>query len=149
MFNQDVSEEVIKASKSWIGVEDDINNKNWEVVEEKCTPMLNQSAYDILKQRKRIGGNWSVDFAVFSRKQRDGLRKILGSDLIFIVLNMTKQCQEKRLIDRHGNDKEIIDLLKMLHTMYEPGENDEENTYNVTITEDMCPEDVVQKFLEI
>ena len=148
MYNQDVSEEVIKAAKSWIGVEDDINNKNWEVVEEKCTPMLNQSAYDILKQRKRIGGNWSVDFAVFSRKQRDGLRKILGSDLIFIILNMTKQCQEKRLIDRHGNDKEIIDLLKMLHTMYEPGENDEENTYNVTITEDMCPEDVVQKILE-
>ena len=32
--------------------------------------------------------------------------------------------------------------------MYEPGENDEENTYNVTITEDMCPEDVVQKILE-
>ena len=110
--------------------------------------MLNQSAYDILKQRKRIGGNWSVDFAVFSRKQRDGLRKILGSDLIFIVLNMSKQCQEKRLIDRHGNDKEIIDFLKMLHTMYEPGENDEENTYNVTITEDMSPEDVVQKILQ-
>ena len=44
MYNQDISEEVIKAAKSWIGVEDDINNKNWEVVEEKCTPMLNQSA---------------------------------------------------------------------------------------------------------
>ena len=127
----------------------DVQNGNWEAAEEKVKPMLHLGAYDILKQRKQIGGNWSVDYAVFSRKQRDGLRKILGSDLVFIVLNMTKECQEKRLISRHGNDKGIIDFLTMLHTIYEPAGDDEENTYNVTITEDMSPEDVILKILEI
>merc|ERR1712141_219927 len=103
---KDVSEETVKAAQGCLGIDGDIKKGNWEVVEEKCTPLLNCGAHDISKQRKRIGGNWLVDFAVFSRKQRDGLRKILGSELIFVVLNMTKECQEKRLIDRHGNDKE-------------------------------------------
>ena len=61
---------------------------------------------------------------------------------------MTKECQEKRLINRHGNDKMAIDFLTKIHTMYEPAGDDEENALNVTITEEMSPEDVVQKVLE-
>ena len=61
---------------------------------------------------------------------------------------MTKECQEKRLIDRHGNDKMAIDFLTKLYAMYEPAGDDEEKALNVTITEDMSPDDVVQKVLE-
>ena len=123
-----------------------VRNGNFKAVREIFEPILRLCAYDIIKQRKRIGGNWSVDFAVFSREQRDSLRKILGSNLIFIVLNMSKEYQEKRLINREGNS--VIDFLTKIHHLYEPAENDEENTYNVTITEDMSPEDVVKKILE-
>ena len=38
-----------------------------------------------------------------SRAQRDLIRNILGPDLVFVVLNMTKECQEKRLHERHGD----------------------------------------------
>ena len=123
-----------------------LHKGNLEEIEEKFEPILHLGANDISKQQKRIGGNWLVDFAVFSRKQRDALRKILGTDLIFIVLNLTKEYQEKRIIGRHGK---AIDTLTKMHALYEPAGDDEENTYNVKVTEDMSPEDVVQKILEI
>ena len=59
-------------------------------------------ANDVLMQRKRIGGDWSVAFTVFSRKHRDAIRKILGSDVIFIVMNLTEDYTKKRILSRHG-----------------------------------------------
>ena len=119
---------------------------NLEGVEEMFDPILTLGANDILKQHNRIGGNWSVDFAVFSRKQRDALRNILGKNLVFVVLNMTKEHQEKRIIARHGK---TIDAITNMYALYEQAGDDEENTHNITITEDMSPEEVVQKILEI
>ena len=76
-------------------------NGNFENMEEIMVPYLDAAAKDIVKQRKRLGGDWSIAFAVFSRSQRKLLRKLLGKDLVFIVLNMTKECQKKRLESRH------------------------------------------------
>ena len=120
-------------------------------IEDKFEPMMRIIAEDIFKQRKRIGGDWSVDFAVFSRKQRDMLRKILGPDLIFIVLNMTVECQKERLVGRHGKGEEskaAIDFMTKIHALYEPAGDDEENSFNINITNNMSREDVVQKVLE-
>ena len=36
-----------------------------------------------------------------------------------------------------------------MHKLYEPGEEDEENTFNVSIEEGMTREDVMQKVLAI
>ena len=36
-----------------------------------------------------------------------------------------------------------------MHALYEPAADDEENAYNVTITEDMSPDDVIDKVLEV
>ena len=121
-------------------------------IEDKFEPMMRIIAEDIFKQRKRIGGDWSVDFAVFSRKQRDMLRKILGPDLVFIVLNMTVECQKERLIGRHGKGEEskaAIDFMTKMHALYEPAGEDEENSFNINITYDMSPDDVVKKILHI
>ena len=110
--------------------------------------MLHLCAHDISKQRKRLGGNWCVDFVVYTRKQRDDLRKILGPDLIFIVLNISKEYEEKRLKER-GEDDGFIDFVLAIFQTSEAAGDDEENAYNVTITEDMSPNDVVKKILEI
>ena len=40
-------------------------------------------------------------------------------------------------------------MLVKLYALYEPAGDDEENAYNVTITEDMSPDDVVERVLEI
>jgi len=49
----------------------------------------NLMAEDILKERQRIGGDWMSAFAVKKRLDRDMLRKVLGDDLIFVVLDIS------------------------------------------------------------
>ena len=90
--------------------------------------------------------------AVFSRRQRDKLRKIIGPDLVFIVLNMTKECQMKRIKGRHGDSPMLEEFMRVLvkyAEMCEPAGDDEENAFNVTISEDMSKDDVVKKVLEV
>ena len=109
-------------------------------------------ANDILKQRQRIGGDWSIAFAVFSRKQRHIIRKILGPDVIFVVLNLTKDCTKKRLAGRHGDgdlaDKITNTLLEM-HKFYEKAGEHEFKSFNIMIEEDMNADNVIDKVMDI
>ena len=73
-------------------------------LEERLQPFYVAMARELVKQRKRIGGDWGIAQAVFSRAQRDQIKRDLGSDLIFVVMNLTKECQHKRVTGRHGDD---------------------------------------------
>ena len=124
-----------------------------EEMNEKMSPMFHEMALDICKQRKRLGGDWAIAQAVFSRAQRDQIRKIIGPDLIFMVLNLTKECQSKRLENRHAGDgdevgAQMADMMKRFYDLYEPAGDDEENAFNIGITEDMSIEDVVEAVLK-
>ena len=77
---------------------------NMDEMNEKVLPMLHEMALDVSRQRKRLGGNFAIAQAVFSRAQRDQIKKDLGPDLVFIVMNLTKECQSKRVTGRHGDD---------------------------------------------
>ena len=105
----------------------------------------------MVKQRKRLGGNWAIAQAVFTKAQRDILRQHIGSDLIFIVLNLTRECQKKRLAARHGDDihEDLVQMLEKFYDLFEKAGEDEPNTYNLTITEDMTVDDVMNKIFDI
>ena len=113
--------------------------------------MYQEMAKDISKQRKRLGGNWAIAQAVFTRAQRDFLCKSIGSDLVFLVLNMTKDCQMNRIKNRHGDSfgEGLLNMLFKYAELCEPAGDDEQNAYNITITEDMNVEDVMKKVLNI
>ena len=96
-----------------------------------------------------LGGNFSIAQAVFNRRQRDQIKKDLGPDLNFIVLNVSKECQRKRIINRHGGDSKFATMMEKFYDLCEPASEDEKNAYNIDITEDMSVEDVVNKVLEI
>ena len=110
-------------------------------------------ANDVLMQRKRIGGNWSVAFTVFSRKHRDAIQKILGSDVIFLVMNLTENYTKKRILSRHGEAEPwaegISKMALAFHKIHEKAEEDEENAYDIMIEENMTPDDVVDKVMDI
>ena len=75
-----------------------------------------------------------------------------GHDVVFIVLNLTKGCQEQRLEKRQGGSSGgggRVEALKKMFDLYEPAGADEENCFNVTIGEDTTPGDVVKDVLEI
>ena len=103
----------------------------------------------IARQRARLGGEWATAFVVFTRCQRQAIREMFGSDLVFIALNLAKECLEKRLKVRHGEGASFSDLVTKFLELFEPVGEDEENAYNICVTEDMKPDDVVNKTLEI
>ena len=122
-----------------------------ERIENVCKPFYEAMANDIIKQKKRIGGNWAIAQAVFSRNQREFIREKIGSNLVFIVLNMTKECQLYRIKSRHGDSlgEAFFNTMAKYAELCEPAGEDEENAYNVTITENMTRDDVIKKILEI
>ena len=118
---------------------------------EKMSPMFHEMALDICKQRKRLGGDWAIAQGVFSRGQRDQIRKIVGPDLIFMVMNLSSECQNKRLANRYGSSEKgakFANKMKRFYDLYEPAGDDEENAFNIDITEDMSIEDVVETVLK-
>ena len=120
--------------------------------EEKVQPHFEEMSNHIIQQRTRLGGDMVIAKAVFSRYQRNNLQKILGPDLVFINLSMTEDCRNKRIMKRHGGDncpQKIVDFFSKIIKLYESTGENEENTYDVIITEDMSPSDVTHKIIEI
>ena len=112
-------------------------------------PSVKAMANDISKQRNRLGGDWSIAYAIpFSREQRDVIREILGPDLIFVIMNLSRDCRNQRLRKRH-NSEEFIKEVEKFVSLYEPAGENEENAINIDITEDMDQDDVVAKVLEL
>ena len=103
------------------------------------------------RQKNRLGGDFAVAFAVMSRKSRDLLRTLLGTDLVFIVLNLTKECQTKRIEARHPGEgqKGVRNSMMKIYEKYEQAGKDEPNSFNVEIKENMTPKDVMNAVLEV
>ena len=123
---------------------EEVNKK----LEDFCVLMAN----DVLKQRSRIGGDWSIAFACFSRQQRELIRKILGPDVIFIVMSLTKETTMKRLQGRFGEDEngdQFTNQCLAIYEKYEEAGDDEMNSYNLTIDENMSIDDVNDKVISI
>ena len=104
----------------------------------------------VKQQRKRLGGDWALAWAIAKREQRNLIRELLGDDVVFIVLNMTKECLMKRLHERHaGTGVNVAGLFEKMSKVYEPADEDEKNAFNIAITEDMSPDDVIEEVQRI
>ena len=142
---KDVAEDFKEAEVEFAKVMQPGADVDWD----KLKPVYTTLAKDINAQKKRIGGNFSIAQAITSRAFRDHIRLTIP-DCIFITLTMTKEAQMKRIKARHGDGSEgMLEVLSNIHELYElPGEN-EPNTFNVDITDDMKPQDVMKKVLDI
>ena len=84
---------------------------------EEANKVYSALAEDIKREKERIGGDWAVAHVVMSREGRDNLRKILGPQLIFILLSMPSEDRRKRILSRHKGDEgsvEMMDVIKKL-----------------------------------
>ena len=86
-----------------------------EITDEELIPHCQTLAEEVDKQRKRIGGNFVVAYAIHSQGVRNHIRKTLP-DCIFIVLTLSKDVQRKRLLARHGEktEKHVIEWLSVV-----------------------------------
>ena len=147
---QGISREYANAVTVTMGEFEKAHQGNTEEMDWKKTkPFYTNISNDVDTQKKRIGGNFAIAQAVPSRELRDHIRLTLP-DCIFITLTVTKENQKKRILARHGdNCSDIIELFNKFYEMYEGPGDGEENTYNIDITENMTPNDVMDQVLEI
>jgi len=110
-------------------------------------PLFKCMALDVALQKKRIGGNFAVAHVVHSRKARDLIRSVLP-DVIFVVLQMPRELNMKRMMARHGESEAIADAAKSMFKMYQDAGQDEPNTIGVDMTESMTPQDVKNKIIQ-
>ena len=118
--------------------------------QEEVFPFFKAMSKDIATEKKKIGGNWAVAFAVPTRKMRDVIKEECNAT--FVVLTVSKDTQQNRISRRHQDDKDeaqTVDYLTSIHKCYESVLSDEKDAYELTITPDMDPDDVVQKVLDL
>ena len=111
-------------------------------------PYYQIMAESIAQQKARLGGTFAVAHAVASRRSRDYLRRLLGPDLVFLVLNLTEDCVRERLKQRHGAGSSS-GVLERMYKLYQPAGDDEENAFNVTVDSNMTKDEVLQNVLAI
>lgn len=113
---------------------------------------------DILKGRAKIGGNWVIGQAVYTRAARDFIRNKMGEDLTMIMLESgEKDLQLHRLATRvldlgseeytqEAREAAEKQVGKMVGGM-EPYEKDEPKTFSINVTKAMTPDDVAKQSL--
>jgi len=115
---------------------------------------------DILKGRAKIGGNWIVGQAVYTRAARDFIRNKLGDDLIMVVLESGEEnLQLQRLANRFLNlgteeyskeaREEAEKKVEKLVGGMEPVEKDEPRTFSIKVTKAMTPDIVAKEALSL
>jgi len=104
---------------------------------------------DIMRERKRIGGDWAVACVLDYKKLRQLVRGWMGPDLQIVVLDMKLEDQMDRMRKRHGGHESAVDFAKAVYDLSEPAGEEEANTIDLKVTPDMTPDDVVQKILEL
>jgi gluconate kinase len=144
-----INPDVLKIMAKLPEMVEETSKGNSKLVNNLFTSMLPPFTDHVKQQRTRLGGDWAVAWAIFSRAQRERARELLDNDVVFIVLNMTNQCQAQRLHDRHAGTGADMDVMDKMFRLYEPAGEDEGNAFNVTITEDMSREDVVEEVQKI
>jgi len=112
---------------------------------------------DILRERKKLGGNWVVTQAVYSRTARDIIRRKMGADLILVVLETEEEDLQIERLARRAAKKERLTADELesskkkvagLVGHHDTVEEDEPNTFKVVVTGDMTPEDVAKEVHE-
>jgi len=108
---------------------------------------------EILSEREKIGGDWVINQAVYTKEARDFIRSKLGSQLKFVFLDMDPDLQAARIAIREMGTGEITEevleakkqeCLKRTRG-YERRQEDEPNSLQIDIIESMKTEDIATK----
>ena len=112
-----------------------------------------EMALNVLKHKNRLGGNFAVAFAVETRVLRDTCKEVLGDQLIFVCLRLTKEANAKRIATRHADSDEetlkgLMDYLNGIYDLYEDTQEDETNCVTVHIGPEDDKEAVMENILK-
>ena len=120
---------------------------------EKSSNFYKHVAMNVKHEKERIGGDWIVAQAVPKRSLRDLIRKHLGPDLIFVILNLSKETQKQRIEARNGGDDNdnagVTEWIAKMFDQFEEKQDDEPSTVSIDVSADMTQDQVVNKILNL
>ena len=102
-------------------------------------------AEDIKREKQKIGGDWAVAGMVTNREARGNSRRILGPQLVFILLTMPSEDRGKRILSRHGNRESVVEIMDRFEAACVPGQEGEPRTINLSVIAAMSEEEVVEE----
>jgi len=111
---------------------------------------------EILAEREKIGGDWIINQGVYTKEARDLIRIKLGSQLKFVFFDMDPDLQAARLANREKGTGEITEevleakkqeCLKRTRG-YQRRQDDEQNSFQIDITESMKTEDIANEIIK-
>ena len=127
--------------------------KNWdgkkitECVERKAKK-YQVLAKHILQERQRLGGNFVVAMGIETRYFRDIIRQIIGPEMVYVILNISKELQYKRVIEREKNPKSSrFKGLVRVYSFFEGVQEGENRVIGINVDENKTIEMVVKEIL--
>ena len=69
---------------------------------------------DITAERRRLGGDWAVAGFLNGKRERDLVRRFLGSDLVIVMLRLPESVIRERLVKRHGDDEDTLNYVLVI-----------------------------------
>ena len=127
--------------------------KNWdgkkitECVERKAK-RYQVLAKHILQERQRLGGNFVVAMGLETRYFRDVIRQIVGPEMVYVILNISKDLQYKRVIKREKNPKSPrFKALVRVYSFFEGVQEGENRVIGINVDENKTIEMVVKEIL--
>ena len=112
-------------------------------------PVLEYFCKHIQKQHERLGGDFAVAWCSITRAHRDFCKKVLGSKLVFICLEMDNKILEERLLKRHPKNEKTANFLLRISDFSEPALDGELNVHTVDIDSKTTTEEVVEQVLDV
>ena len=76
-------------------------------------------------------------------------RSKLGSDVMFVLLEMDVEGMLERVRKRHNGQEKAVESLKKYFEKCEPAGKDEEGIVTIKVTKEMNPQDVLTKVFEV
>ena len=122
--------------------------------EGKVVTFCKEMAKNILMHKKRLGGNFAVAFAAPSRVLREACKEVLGPQVIFVCIRLSKEANQKRVAGRHaGSDEETLkgiqEYLNGIYDLYEDTQPGEDNCVTVNVGPDDSKEVVMANILKL
>merc|ERR1711953_673097 len=109
---------------------------------EKCHQLLCQ---DITAERRRLGGDWAVAGFLNGKRERDLVRRFLGSDLVIVMLRLPESVIMERLVKRHGDDEDTLNYV--LNYAKAAGVTEEEESIVTVDIEEIMEAETVMKLI--
>ena len=121
---------------------------------EAVKPFYTLLAEDIVRHKKRLGGNFAVAQAVPTREFRDCMKGVFGPQAIFITIRLSKETNAKRVEARHADGdeemkKKVLEFLNGIYDQYEDAQPGEENCITVHVGPEDGKAEVMNKILKL